>query len=197
VIIYNRQEIVEFQKNDGPYAGLSNMMSGYTLRVNDVNILTSEALYQACKLPNHPEYQQDIIETKSPMAAKMKSRKYGRYVRPDWKDVQVQVMDWCLRVKLAQNWNSFSNDLLDTAAKPIVELSNRDVFWAAKPIGESTLQGQNVLGNLLMELRSRLKNCDPSLETVEPLSIPDFTLYEHSITLVKPFPKQEQGRLEL
>ena len=173
------------------------MMSGYTLRVNDVNILTSEALYQACKLPNHPEYQQDIIETKSPMAAKMKSRKYGRYVRPDWKDVQVQVMGWCLRVKLAQNWNSFSNDLLDTASKPIVELSNRDDFWAAKPIGESTLQGQNVLGNLLMKLRDRLEDDDSSLKTVTPLGICDFMLYGSSITLVKPFPKEEQARLEI
>tara|TARA_B100000686_G_scaffold208961_1_gene215869 strand:+ start:1344 stop:1739 length:396 start_codon:yes stop_codon:yes gene_type:complete len=131
------------------------------------------------------------------MAAKMKSRKYNRYIRADWKDVQVQVMEWCLRVKLAQNWNMFRNDLIDTGEQPIVEFSNRDDYWGAIPTDESTLQGQNVLGKLLMELRGRLKNSDSSLKTVEPLSIPDFNLYACSITLVKPFPKQEQGRLEL
>ena len=197
VTTYNLNEAVEFQKNEGPWAGLSNMMSGFTLRVNGVNILTSEALYQACKIPDSPEYQKDIIETKSPMAAKMKGRKYGRYRRPDWSDVQVKVMDWCLLVKLAQNWDLFSAVLLLTDDKSIVERSNRDGFWGAIPVDDETLRGQNVLGNLLMDLRERLKRDDPTLTTVEPLGIPNFKLYGEPITTVEAFEKEHQGRLDL
>ena len=86
-------------------------------------------------------------------------------------------MRWCLRVKLAQNWEKFSELLLDTGDRPIVEESRKDNFWGAKPTDEFTLVGMNVLGRLLMELRETIKaEKSERLFRVEPLAIPEFKL---------------------
>jgi len=71
---YKANEVVWFRKTKEAYGGLSNMCSGYPLRINGHKILTSEAIYQACRFPNLPDVQQLIIEQKSPMTAKMKSK---------------------------------------------------------------------------------------------------------------------------
>lgn len=153
------------------------MAGGFPLSVNGFHIRTSEALYQACRFPHRPEIQDVIIKQKSPMTAKMKSKPHRRDSRPDWDQVRVSIMRWCLRVKLAQNWIAFSELLLETADLPIVEQSRKDDFWGAKPIDEDTLVGMNVLGRLLMELREEVKREDTEpLLRVQPLDIPDFKL---------------------
>jgi len=111
---YNRHECIVFRKTREDYGGLSNMAGGYPLLVNDVRILTSEALYQACRFPHLPEVQRLIIEQKSPMAAKMKSKSHRKNSREDWDKVRVTVMRWCLHVKLAQNRNTFGALLRST-----------------------------------------------------------------------------------
>ena len=154
------------------------MASGFPLLVNGVRVRTSEALYQACRFPHLPEVQRLIIEHGSPMTAKMKSKRHRHDSRRDWNRVRVNVMRWCLRVKLAQNWDRFSKLLLDTRNRPIVEQSRRDDFWGAKPLDERTLMGMNVLGRLLMELRSSVQTeARQKLLRVEPISIPDFLLW--------------------
>jgi type I restriction enzyme S subunit len=176
----------DFRKTHEEFGGLSNMAGGFPLRVNDVNILTSEALYQACRFPHLPEVQRLIIDQKSPMTAKMKSRPYRDQSRLDWDAVRVRLMRWCLRVKLAQNWPTFSELLLSTGGRPIVEESKKDDFWGAKPQPDGTLVGRNVLGRLLMELREELKQpTGEALKQVEPVPIPDFLLYGQPIQPVQ------------
>lgn len=133
------------------------MAGGFPLCVNGSPIRTSEALYQACRFPHLPNVQKLIIDERSPMTAKMKGKPYRKDSRPDWDQVRVKVMRWCLRVKLAQNWESFSQLLLKTGQRPIVEESRKDGFWGARPTDEQTLVGMNVLGRLLMELREAVK----------------------------------------
>jgi ribA/ribD-fused uncharacterized protein len=175
---YNRQECITFRKTAERFGGLSNMAGGYLLNVNGIKILTSEALYQACRFPHLPEVQQLIIAERSPMTAKMRSKPYRDNSRPDWDLVRTRMMRWCLRVKLVQNWNKFSKLLLDTRDLPIVEDSRKDDFWGAKPGDEEILTGANVLGRLLMQLREQLKHGEISHQTiVEPLDIPNFLLY--------------------
>lgn len=190
---YLRPESVVFLKTKEKYGGLSNMAGGFPLQVNGVQILTSEALYQACRFPHLPEVQQLIIEQKSPMSAKMKSKPHRHNTRPDWEsanpsldDVRVKVMRWCLRVKLSQNWESFSQLLLETGDRHIVEQSRKDDFWGAKPVDDQTLLGANVLGRLLKQLRRELIEAVKghlleSLQVVKPLPIADFFLYGHPI----------------
>jgi type I restriction enzyme S subunit len=184
--IYDRANSIVFKKTKEAFGGLSNMAGGFPLCVNGIRILTSEALYQACRFPHLPEVQKLIIAQKSPMTAKMKGKPHRASSRSDWDLVRVKIMRWCLRVKLAQNWAAFSRLLLDTGDRPIVEESRRDAFWGAKPVDEQTLVGMNVLGRLLMELREEVLTRDPHLLLrVEPLAIFHFRLYGQEIQPVE------------
>jgi hypothetical protein len=94
------------------------------------------------------------------MTAKMKSKKYRGRTRHDWEDVRVNVMRWCLRIKLAQHWWRFGAVLEKTRDKGIVEESTKDDFWGAKPQSDGRLVGKNVLGRLLMELRQQYREVE-------------------------------------
>ena len=152
---YIKKEVIFFRTTTGEFGPLSNMAPDYPLFANGVRIPTLEALYQACRFPNEPEIQRVIIEQISPMTAKMKSKKYRGRTREDWDSVRVNIMRWCLRLKLSQNWARFGAVLEKTAHKPIVEESTKDAFWGAMPKQDGTLVGMNVLGRLLMELREQ------------------------------------------
>jgi type I restriction enzyme, S subunit len=175
---YDQLKSVVFCKTHEPFGGLSNMAAGFPLKVNGIPIRTSEALYQACRFPHLPEVQRLIIEQASPMSAKMKSKPHRGDSRLDWEQARVDIMRWCLHVKLAQNWEKFSALLLKTGKLPIVEMSRKDPFWGAKMVDEQTLVGMNVLGCLLMELREAIKSSSSHdlFYCVEPLTIPDFCL---------------------
>jgi type I restriction enzyme S subunit len=182
---YSRKEAVVFRKTKEEFGGLSNMATGFTLKVNGLRILTSEALYQACRFPHMPAIQRVIIGQRSPMTAKMKGKPHRWESRADWERVKVKIMRWCLRVKLAQNWTKFSQLLLETGDRQIVEESRKDDFWGAKIVDGQTLRGNNVLGRLLMELRTQLKQSDQeTLSIVEPLEIPDFLLDGRAISTI-------------
>ena len=201
---YSRKDSVVFRKTDEPFGGLSNMAGGYPIHVNGVRILTSEALYQACRFPHLPDVQKLIIGQISPMTAKMRSKPYRKDSRPDWDQVRVRIMRWCLRMKLANNWNTFSALLLRTGERPIVEESRKDDFWGAKAIDDGdTLVGMNVLGRLLMELREQVKpqGRDAALD-IAPPDIPQFLLFGQPIEVAgaasppsQVTDEQEQGSL--
>lgn len=176
--IYPLGACVWFRKTAEEFGGLSNMAPGYPLVVNGVLIGTSEAVYQALRFPHEPALQRVIIEERSPMTAKMKTKPHRDRTRPDWDQVKVRIMRWALRVKLAQNWDKFGALLESTGDLPIVESSRKDAYWGAKEDDEhGTLVGTNVLGRLLMELRASLRSGDrDSLRSVEPPAIPDALL---------------------
>lgn len=200
---YSRKDSVVFLKTDEPFGGLSNMAGGYPIHVNGVRILTSEALYQACRFPHLPDVQKLIIGQISPMTAKMRSKPYRKDSRPDWDQVRVRIMRWSLRMKLANNWNTFSALLLKTDERPIVEESRKDDFWGAKVVDDGdTLVGMNVLGRLLMELREQVKQQgrDAALD-IAPPDIPQFLLFGRPIEVAVGLPTpqaaeaHEQGSL--
>lgn len=183
---YLRAESVVVHKTKESFGGLSNMAAGFPLRVNGFRIPTSEALYQACRFPDLPEVQQEIIAQHSPMTAKMKGKPHRKATRSDWNDIRHSVMRWCLRVKLAQHYKEFGRLLLATKDKNIVELSRKDDYWGAilQQDGE-TLIGENVLGRLLMQIREALKlDADERLRAVQPPTIPNFLLFGEQIEAV-------------
>jgi ribA/ribD-fused uncharacterized protein len=182
---YRREDVVSFRVTVGEFGGLSNMAPDYPVSVSGIRIPTIEALYQACRYPSRPDAQGEILDQLSPMTAKMKSKKYLAATRPDWERERITIMKWCIRVKLAQNWNRFSSLLLKTENKPIVEDSNRDDFWGAKLNEDQVFVGMNVLGRLLMELRDRIKTGGRgAFEVVQPLTIPSFSLLGRPIERV-------------
>ncbi|SFE53198.1 NADAR family protein [Spirosoma endophyticum] len=183
--LYYADECCVFRKTKELYGGLSNMASGFPLIVNGVHILSSEALYQACRFPDRLDIQEKIIKERSPMTAKMISKPFREHTRDEWDSIRIKIMRWCLRVKLAQNFIEFGRLLETTQDKPIVEDSKKDDFWGAIRDKENPniLYGVNALGRLLMELRQFYNQNRYSYEifVVEPLNIANFDLYGHPI----------------
>lgn len=182
---YDIKNAAAFKKTTEKWGELSNMCAGFPVVVNNIPIKSVEALYQACRYPHHPEIQKKILEQKSPMTAKMVGKPHLIKTREDWNEVRILIMKWVLRVKLAQNMERFSKALKETQNMPIIELSNKDDFWGAKPIGDNIYVGVNALGRLLMELRQQLLTYgEEKFLSVAPLKINDFILYGNPIDFV-------------
>jgi type I restriction enzyme, S subunit len=181
VVFHRVDEVV-----DGvPVGGLSNMSGASPLTIGGVRARSTEALYQACRFPHQPDWQREILAAGNGMRAKMAAKKAGRrklHSRSDWEAIQVEVMRWCLRVKLAQHYREFFVKLLArTEQRPIVERSRRDQFWGAMLEKDGVLRGANQLGGLLAELRDealdlRAAGHEAGLLRVEPPAIPNFLL---------------------
>jgi ribA/ribD-fused uncharacterized protein len=184
---YQIKNVITFAKTDGHFGGLSNMAPGFNLFINEVNIQSSEILYQACRFPLFPNIQEEIIRSQNPMDAKKISRQYIQYSRQDWDTVKFKIMKWCLEIKLIQNFDNFSNTLLSTDDKTIVEYSKKDAVWGAiLKDDKTTLVGKNALGRLLMELREKVKSGNINKSTVIlPPSIPAFLLFGNPIEDVR------------
>lgn len=181
--IYTIENSCVFKKNDGEFGGLSNMASIFPLEINRIGVKSSEALYQACKFPDNCDLQKKIISANSPFAAKMFSK--GQRTRDDWFEVRIEVMRWCLRVKLAQNYYSFGDLLKTTKENNIVEYSDKDTFWGAEKINENELKGKNALGRLLMELRRDFYlNKIEEMLIVKPPKILNFKLCGENIEAI-------------
>lgn len=175
--IYLYSTSCTFRKTKENFGGLSNMAGGFPVEINGIQIYSSEALYQACRFPHMPDVQDSILREKSPMTAKMVGKPFREESRKDWMQIRIKVMRWCLKVKLAQNFDAFGRLLETTSTKDIVEESSRDPFWGAIRISENELKGVNALGRLLMELRNDY-NSDKRFELliVNPPTIPRFNL---------------------
>lgn len=184
----NQDCVVIYRVRDA-FGGLSNMAGGYPLLVNGIVIPSSEALYQACRFPHRPEWQAEIISQSNPMTAKMVAKKDGRRAhqsRPDWAAIELDVMAWALRVKLAWHYRRLAELLLTTDDRPIVEKSRTDDKWGAIEICPGCLEGDNRLGRLLMDLRTQVRTRSrEELAIVEPLPIRDFTLLGEPIRRVR------------
>lgn len=178
---YSRNESIVFHKTKESFGALSNMCAGFPITIHGRCIPTSEALYQACRFPLNPSVQDLIISQTSPMTAKMRSKPYRHETRPDWLMVRVRIMRWCLHAKLLQNYSAFSQILLETGEKHIVEYSSKDNFWGAIPQADNTLIGANVLGRLLMDLRLQLKQKLFSIHCLPPPNVEDFLLLNQPI----------------
>lgn len=182
--IYRRQDAAVFKRAANEFGGLSNMTSEFPVLVAGLRAWSSEALYQACRFPHRPDVQSMILDEHSPMTVKMKSKPYRDDSRADWHSVRVAVMRWCLRAKLASNWNTFGVLLLSTGDRAIVEESTKDTFWGARPTPDDELVGENVLGRLLMELREELREHPDQLQQVNPPAIESFLLLGRPVPVI-------------
>ena len=151
------------------------MAGGFPLKNNETDIRSTEALYQACRFPNHPEVQKEIINATSPLVAKWIAKKYvSSCGRKDWDHVREGIMLWCLRNKLLQHFELFGGILESTGDKQIVEQSRRDTFWGAIPVDAHNLKGRNKLGRMLMVLRTEYRK-NTSIHVLPP-KIPNMRL---------------------
>lgn len=143
------------------HAALANMTDGYALRLGSASVKTSEHLYQASKLPHSGRVS--VLTAAKGRNAKTAAYGARELWHPDWFDIRVTVMRWCLAVKLDQHWARIAPLLLSTDALPIVEWSRKDSFWGALSQADGTLAGFNCLGTLWEELRELARVADRRL----------------------------------
>jgi len=180
---YLLTDSIVFRKTKEEFGGLSNMASGFSIKINDVVIPSAEHLYQACRFPDYPNLQWDIIQQHSPMNAKWVSRANTKLTRSDWDSVRFKIMQWVLEVKLSQNWEKFSCLLLQTEKKPIVEASPKDKVWGAVRDGNCFV-GINALGRLLMLVRNEYVYKLKHNRCVQPLAIENFLFLGNKIDMI-------------
>lgn len=136
--------ISEFRDN---YFFLSNF---YTAPVifDGIKFDNNEAAFQAQKCLD-PD-KRKMFSGMSPSNAK----KMGRRVklRPDWEDVKVDLMRKIIYAKFTQN-PYLATKLLDTGNEELVEGND----WGDKIWGKVNGEGQNLLGQILMEIREQIK----------------------------------------
>ena len=159
------------------YGWLGNM-SPHPVEHDGIWWNTAEALFQALRYPmdavnDEGENIREIIRAqKTPMAAKMIAK--ARAIRDQWNitlmgDEDLDNMRMVLRLKFKWNRNPLERDLLATGDRFIVEdCSNRPnvsgLFWGAQRLADGTWEGTNKLGQLLMELRTEIRN-RPAMQT--------------------------------
>jgi len=132
----------------GEYRFLSNFYESPML-INHKRIKTVEHAFQAAKTLN-PLEQIAVLSAPSPGVAK----RLGRTVtlRSDWEERKVRVMRKLLFAKFSQN-PELAVALMLTGEQELVEGNTRgDHFW-----GVCRGTGENMLGQLLMEVRKNLR----------------------------------------
>ena len=139
-----------FYRINEPYGGFSNF-SPHPVELKGRTWPTSEHYFQAQKFAG-TEHEEAVRSAKSPMIAARMGRSRERPLRPDWEAVKDDLMREVLRAKFSQH-PELRSLLLSTRDAQLVEHTRNDRYWA--DAGDGT--GKNRLGQLLMELRAKLR----------------------------------------
>jgi len=152
---------IAFTKVVLPYGWLGNM-APFSVKHETGTYKTAEHLFQCLRLPlDHPG-RQEIKDQKSPMAAKMVSKKYVEdFIVVPCSEEDVQNMLMVLRAKLKTNPH-LAMLLKDSGNATIIEDCTKrqhgsGLFWGAARIN-GEWKGENVLGKLWMMIRNDLAN---------------------------------------
>lgn len=113
-----------------------------------------EAAFQSMKFLD-PQLQVQFL-TLDGYAAKKLARALKDSIRPDWMDIRVRVMAYCLQQKFSHP--ELRQALLNTGLARIVEANYwHDNFWGACTCGKcAPLTKTNMLGQLLMQIRGEI-----------------------------------------
>lgn len=112
---------------------------------------TSEHYFQAQKFVGTP-HEEQIRLAPSPREAAQMGRDRSRPLRSDWNAVKDDVMRDALYAKFTQH-PDLKAELLGTGSAILVEHTQNDSYWGDGGDGS----GKNMLGQLLVELRDRLR----------------------------------------
>ncbi len=142
VYFYSNREI--------PYGVFSNF-SAHAFELEGQVWPTTEHYFQAMKFEDE-EYREQVRAAKAPKIAAQMGRDRSRPLRADWETVKQDVMRGALRAKFSSH-AGLRELLLSTGDEEIIENAPGDYYWGAGADGS----GKNMLGKLLMELRSDLR----------------------------------------
>jgi predicted NAD-dependent protein-ADP-ribosyltransferase YbiA (DUF1768 family) len=138
-------------------------MSPYKIVVDDIVWKTAEAYFQSLRFAPDDAIRERIRMQKSPMAAKMVAKdNASRMVVVPMSEQDVENMRITLRLKFRCNQIPLEDNLLRTGDRTIIEdcrgrRTESGAFWGASELPNGLLYGRNMLGKLLVELRSKFK----------------------------------------
>ena len=150
---------IGFTKTALPYGWMGNMFAAPII-FEGKRWLTNEALFQSLRF-SEVEIREKIRAEKSPMSAKMVAKPFReKMVVKPLSEKDLDNMRLCLRLKFNQH-PALREKLLITGDHIIFEdVSKRHGahhrFWGAVKAGDR-LEGENMLGKLLMELREEIR----------------------------------------
>lgn len=147
---------IKFYRTHEEFGFLSNF-APYKIFLGGFMWPTTEHFFQAYKFTDY-RIQDRIRQIESPMEAASEGRKKSNPIRPDWETVRDYVMRRALRAKFLQH-RDIRIKLLNTGNCMLIEHTPNDNYWADGGDGS----GKNMLGILLMELRTQLKNLCPEV----------------------------------
>lgn len=144
--------VIKFYSTADEFGEFSNF-APFPIRLKNRTWPTTEHYFQAQKFAGTDDPHADAIrKAGSPMIAARMGRDRKKKLRRDWESVKVSVMRDALAAKFDQH-PQLRDLLLSTADAKLVEHTERDDYWGDGGDGS----GRNVLGQLLMELRRRLR----------------------------------------
>lgn len=154
--------------------GLFSNFAQTPIKVNDVTFYSAESLFQTMKFTN-AEARKAVSSIKG-RGLKMKAKHFEKTVgaRPEWGNIIVDVLKFCLVMKYRQS-EPFREELERSGGLFIVE----DQTTSRQPVNTYGVKlsadgkeysGPNLMGRLLMELRD-----NGSLDYTLPENITDFS----------------------
>lgn len=144
---------IYFYGRTNPWGEFSNF-AHYPFELDGKSWPTSEHYFQARKFAGTP-HEEAIRRAESPSKAAKMGRERSRPLRPDWEEVKDDIMR-------AAVWAKFTTHpvlaalLLSTGDEEIVENAPGDYYWGCGKDGT----GKNMLGKILVETRTRLREQD-------------------------------------
>ena len=153
MIKYLKSECHVFAKTGRAFGELSNIHSKFKIQWKDIEIPSTEHLYQMLRYSHLPEIQRGILSEPRPMGSKFKAYETIEQTRKDWADIRLPVMTWVVKVKLHQHFERLSDVLMEEPEKAIVEYSKSDDYWGAVKQSDGSLLGNNYLGRIWMQAR--------------------------------------------
>ncbi|MDB5299381.1 MAG: hypothetical protein JWO87_1044 [Phycisphaerales bacterium] len=144
-------DVIRFYSVADEYGCFSNF-APYPIRLDGKLWPTSEHYFQAQKF-NDPPHREAIRKANSPMLAARMGRDRKKKLRRDWESAKVSVMTNAVRAKFTQH-EDLRAILLNTADAKLVEHTENDDYWGDGGDGS----GRNMLGQILMRVRSELRN---------------------------------------
>lgn len=158
---------IAFYTTKDQYGCFSNFYRA-PIKIDGVVWPTTEHFYQAQKA-THPELQQAIRFAETPkIAAKMGRGIAPDFFRKDWEEIKYKVMLYACEAKFRQHPN-LKQILLSTGDQEIVEWTEgtplADSVWGNAKDKDGN-PGKNLLGKVLMELRTKFREEETSLEGI-------------------------------
>ncbi|MFF2912098.1 NADAR family protein [Paenibacillus sp. NPDC057934] len=142
-------KIINFYETDKAYGCFSNFAK-YPIELEGKTWPTSEHYFQAKKFAG-TEHEEQVRLAPTPMGAARMGRERSRPLRTDWEQVKVEIMLEALTAKIGQH-PEIRNILVSTGDCILIEHTKNDAYWGDN--GDGT--GQNMLGQLLMQIRNDL-----------------------------------------